>query len=151
MLTDSVNNNPPNFPSRNSHRRTGLANSAYKVRLSISLETSPTPINTAINRPITEIALNPRLTITICSMPIEICPTRIAAPIINSAKKTRLYSTRSRTAREMYSTRLRRCGSFPAHVHSGCLRASIRDQVHEIFFQRGFHLRHGQYSRAAAS
>ncbi len=47
-------------------------------------------MNTAITSPKMEIAERPRLTITSRSIPIEICPTRIAAPIMTSAKKTRL-------------------------------------------------------------
>ena len=43
-----------------------------------------------ITSPNTDIAVSPRLTITKRSMPIEIWPTRIAAPIIISAKKTRM-------------------------------------------------------------
>ena len=60
------------------------------MRFSISLYTSPTPMNTAITSPKMEIADNPRLMITKRSMPMEIWPTRIAAPIITSAKNTRL-------------------------------------------------------------
>src|SRR6185437_12697704 len=52
----------------------------------------------AITSPKREIAERPKFTITSRSMPIEICPTRMAAPIITKAKNTRLYSTRSRTA-----------------------------------------------------
>ncbi len=51
-----------------------------------------------MSSPIAEMALSPRLTMTVCSIPMEICPTATAAAIISSAKNTRLYSTRSRTA-----------------------------------------------------
>ena len=71
-FTASVNSNPANFPSRNSHRRTGVASTAYSVRLSISLDTSPTPMNTEMSKPITEMALSPSVTMTIFSIPIEI-------------------------------------------------------------------------------
>ena len=47
-------------------------------------------MKTAITSPKIEIAESPRLMITSRSIPIEIWPTRIAAPIIISAKSTRL-------------------------------------------------------------
>ena len=90
VFTASVSTSPPNFPSRNSHRRTGFASRAYSVRLSISLDTSPTPIKTEISSPISEIALNPSVTMTVCSIPIEICPAMIDAAIITKAKNSRL-------------------------------------------------------------
>lgn len=37
VFTASVSNSPPNFPTRNSHRRTGFASTLYNVRFSISL------------------------------------------------------------------------------------------------------------------
>src|SRR5260370_8347986 len=74
VFTVKVSTRPPNFPSKNSHLRTGLASSAYNVRLSISFHTKPTPINPATNNPTTAIPLNPTPTITPPPMTMQPSP-----------------------------------------------------------------------------
>src|SRR5215469_9667744 len=88
------------------------------VRFSISFATKPTPIKIEINKPKTEIELRPRLTRIVRSMPTEIVPKRMAAPISKRAKTTRLYNTLSRTD----SLKLWR-----AMAATRCAEASARD------------------------
>ena len=74
----------------NSARQTGLERMLLMLRLSISFDTRPMPTKTAINSPITEMELRLKLTRMICSIPTEIVPNRIEAPISSSANTMRL-------------------------------------------------------------
>src|SRR2546422_6138567 len=98
VFTTSVPASPKNLPTMNSQRRTGRDSTVYRVRFSISFDTSPMPMKIAITTPNSETAVSPRLRTTSFSMSIEICPTSMAAPESSRAKAIRLYKTRSRTA-----------------------------------------------------
>src|SRR5271170_1869254 len=88
-------------------------------------------------------APNPTDLITVSSIPIEIPPTKIAAAIINSAKNTRLYNTRSRTAsRNVFNA------TTPARLISHSPQPPPLAWWHKILFQRSFHLRHRENFRA---
>src|SRR6267142_3512503 len=89
-FTVRVPTNPRYLPRINSHRRTGRDRIAYRVRLSISFETSAMPIKIAITTPNSEMAVNPMLMRNSRSISIEIWPSKRAEPEISTANRMRL-------------------------------------------------------------
>ena len=89
-ITKSLGIESTVLPMTNSPRRTGFDRIAYRVRFSISFETSPTPTNIAMKVPNTSIAVRPRLTMTLASFPAVISPKKTALAVISRTKRTRL-------------------------------------------------------------
>ena len=105
-----VTHSPRNLPAMNVPRLTGLENSTYTVRFSISLRTSPAATNTATMRPKADTATRPKSVIMRPCSPRLMLPSHRPPTIMSRANTTMTASTRSRiVSRKVFTAMARPC------------------------------------------